>query len=226
VISLPKNKGNNPNFVGWQDEAHYITYDDGECSEENLRSVEVPSGKATPLMEASFYSYIDRSPENGALLFSSAPGCDKSLGEGIFLLLPDQANPTSIYEKRAWGIAWMPESQVFDAYPEGLFSSDGQTRYSPPVYDKSYKPALSKEGYQAWEVIENQKGRVEIRIGNGEWKDILDGLVDELIWDPVDGKTLLIALDGGSLYAATYPDFAPQLMGSLGDGVSQMIWSP
>jgi hypothetical protein len=177
-------------------------------------------------MTASFYYYIDQSPENGALLFSSAPGCMNSLGEGIFLLLAGQDIPTMIHEKRAWEIYWMPESMVFNAYPEGLFSSDGQTRYDPPVYEKSFIPAVSKVGYQAWEVIENQTGHVMVRVPNGDWQTILNGSVDELIWDPVDGRTLLIALDDGSLYAASYPDFAPGLVGNLGDGVNQVIWSP
>jgi len=226
VITLPKNGGSNPHFIGWQDNSHYITYDTGECSEENLRSVDMVSGETTPIMNASFYYYIDQSPENGALLFSSTPGCMNSLGEGIFLLLAGQDIPTLIHEKRAWEIYWMPESKVFNAYPEGLFSADGQIRYDPPEYDKSFVPAVSKVGYQAWEVIENRQGRVMVRVPNGDWQTILNGSVDELIWDPVDGKTLLIALDDGSLYAATYPDFAPQLMGNLGGGVNQVIWSP
>jgi hypothetical protein len=226
VITLPKNEGSNPHFVGWQDNSHYITYDAGECSSENLRSVDVVSGELTPMMNAGFYYYIDQSPENGALLFSSAPGCENTLGEGIFLLAPGQAVPTMLYDKRAWEITWMPESRVFDAYPEGLFSSDGGTHYDPPVYDKSFNPAISKEGYQAWEVIENRKGRVVVKVSNEDWKTILNGLVDELIWDPVDGKTLLVAFADGSVYAASYPDFVPHLIGNLGDGVNQVIWSP
>jgi hypothetical protein len=50
--------------------------------------------------------------------------------------------------------------------------------------------------------------------------------VEELIWDPVDGTTLLIAANDGSIYAATYPDFSPQLMGNLGGGVNHVIWAP
>ena len=226
VITLPKNEGINPHFVGWQDDSHYITYDDGECSAQNLRSVDVISGETMAIMNAGFYYYIDQSPKNGAFLFSSAPGCENSLGEGIFLLLPGQTTPTLLHDKRAWEIDWMPESNVFDAYPEGLFSSDGQTYYDPPVYDKSFVPAVSMEGYQAWEVIENQKGRVVVRVTTGDWMTILNGFVDELIWDPVEGKTLLIALEDGSIYAASYPDFTPRLMGSLGEGVNQAIWLP
>jgi hypothetical protein len=226
VITLPKNQGTNPNFVGWQDDSHYITFDDGECSAQNLRGVDVVSGEATPIMQASFYYYIDQSPLNGAILFSSADGCPQSLGEGIFLLTHGQTNPSKLNDKRAWDVAWMPESGVFNAYPEGLYSSDGQKYYAPPVYEKSYQPAISKEGYQAWEVIENRQGRVVVKVPPGDWQTIMNGSVDQLIWDPIDGKTLLIALDDGSIYSASYPDFSPRLMGSLGDGVYQIIWSP
>jgi hypothetical protein len=47
-----------------------------------------------------------------------------------------------------------------------------------------------------------------------------------LIWDPAQGRTLLIALADGSLYAATYPDFSPSLMGNLGENIDQVIWLP
>ena len=226
IITLPKNEGNTPHFLGWLDDSHYITYDSGECSSENLHSVDVVSGVRASLMQASFYYYIDYSPENGNIMFSSAEGCESSMGEGIFLLPAGETMPAKVYDQRAWGIEWMPESGVFDAYPEGLFSADGSAFYEPPVHDKSYNPAISKHGYQAWEVIENYKGRVEVRTGEGDWQTILNGLVDELIWDPVNGETLVIVLSDGSIYAAMYPDFTPQLVGELGGGVMQAIWTP
>ena len=226
IITLPKNEGNTPHFLGWLDDSHYITYDSGECSSENLHSVDVVSGVRASLMQASFYYYIDYSPENGNIMFSSADGCESSMGEGIFLLPAGETMPAKVYDQRAWGIEWMPESGVFDAYPEGLFSADGSAFYKPPVHDKSYNPAISTLGYQAWEVIENYKGRVEVRTGEGDWQTILNGLVDELIWDPVNGETLVIVLSDGSIYAAMYPDFTPQLVGELGGGVMQAIWTP
>jgi hypothetical protein len=227
IISLPKSKGNRPHFVGWQDDSHYITYDsDEKCDSTNLRSVNVASGETKPLMDYSFYSFIALSPENGALLFSSAAGCSTSMGEGTFLLLPGQASPVKLLDKRAWEIDWMPESKVFFAYPEALLSSDGNTRYDPPVYDKSYEPAGSKDGYQAWEVIENYQGRVEVKVQGREWKTVLNESVRQLIWDPIDGRTLLIALGDGSLYSANYPDFTPHLMGNLGGDIDQAIWLP
>jgi hypothetical protein len=225
VITLPTPKSVSFNFVGWQDEGHYITYDSGDDCARNLRSVDVVTGKATPIMQPSFYYYIARSPENGALLFSGAEGCADSPGEGIFLLVPGETRPAQLADKRAWEVDWMPEDSVFHAYPEALFSTDGSTRYDPPVYDKSFQPAVSQNGYQAWEVIENQKGRVEVKVPGADWQTILDGSVEELIWDPATGETLLIVLRDGSLYAASYPEFARRQIGNV-DGVRQVIWLP
>ncbi|PWB50609.1 MAG: hypothetical protein C3F13_16800 [Anaerolineales bacterium] len=226
IITLPVNKGSNPHFLGWEDDTHYITYDSGECSSENLHTVDIISGEVSQLMEASFYHYIARSPVNGAILFSSDVGCPDSLGAGVFILPSGQADPIKLHDIKAWTVEWMPESGIFDAYPEGLFSVDGQMYYASPVYDKSFKPAISKQGYQAWEVIENFQGRVMSRVPGKDWRTIMGGKIDELIWDPVEGKTLLIALSNGSIYAATYPDFAPHQMSSVEDSVFQVLWTP
>jgi hypothetical protein len=178
------------------------------------------------MMDFGFYYYIARSEENGAILFSESPDCAESLGEGTFLLLSGQSAPVRLADKRAWEIEWMPESQIFFAYPEALFSADGSKRYDPPVYDKSYQPAVSQKGYQAWEVIENQQSRVEVKVPGEDWKTILKkGTVDQMVWDPVSGETLLIVTREGPLYAASYPDFTPHKMGEM-EGVSQMIWLP
>ncbi|HET9588826.1 MAG TPA: hypothetical protein VFO91_08560 [Anaerolineales bacterium] len=226
VITLPTPKSISFNFVGWQDEGHYITYDSDEtCYSQNLRSVDVVTGRARPIMDLSFYSQIARSPETETFLFAGAVGCSNSPGDGVFLLLPGQTTPTKLLDKKAYEVRWLPESRVFQAYPEALFSPDGRIRYNPPVYDKSFEPAVSQKGYEAWEVIENQKGRVEVRVPGADWQTILDGSVEELIWDPATGETLLIVLRDGSLYAASHPDFAPRQVGNV-DGVRQMIWLP
>jgi hypothetical protein len=120
----------------------------------------------------------------------------------------------------------MPENGVFWAYPEALFTSDGSVQYKAPVYDKSFEPAISKKGYQAWEVLENFQGRVEVSTDGTDWQTILNGKVDGMIWDPLSGEKLLIVLDDGTLYSAAYPDFDPQVMGSLAGGTSQIIWLP
>ena len=227
VITEPKPKGLKNNFVDWQDNTHYITYDsDDKCFSKNLRTVDIVSGKTTPLMDLSFYYRLARSPENQAFLFAGAAGCPDSVGEGTFLLLPGQSTPTKLIDKRAYEVNWLPESGVFQAYPEGLFSSDGKTHYDPPVYDKSFHPSISKKGYQAWEVIENTKGRVELKVPGSDWKSILDGSVKEMLWDPAGGDTLLIVLGDGTLFAASAPDFTPRQMGNLGAGVYQAIWMP
>lgn len=227
VITLPKPKSITDNFVGWQDDSHYITYDsDDECFSQSLRSVDVVSGETTPIMDYSFYYQIVQSPENKSLLFAGSVGCATSPGEGIFLLPAGQSTPIKLADKKAYEVNWLMESRVFQAYPEALFSSDGSLRYDPPVYDSSFQPAISKNGYQAWEVIQNQQGRVEVKTPNNEWQTILNGHVDELIWDPITGETLLIALNDGSLYAASYPDFTPRLMGNMGGPASQAIWTP
>ena len=231
IIPLPSPKNTNlsisPNFIGWQDASHYITYDsEDKCGSINLHTVDIVSGKTKSIMDYSFYDFIAQSPENGGLLFSSAVGCTSSLGEGTFLLLPGQTTPIKILDKRTWEVDWLPESKVFFAYPEALLSSDGNTRYDPPVYDASFLPTLSKNGYQAWEVLENQKGRVEVKIPGGDWQTILNGSVEQLIWDPLEGRTLLIALQDGSLYAASYPFFTPRLMGNVGSKIDQAIWVP
>ncbi len=227
VINQPKPKGYHGNFVGWQDDSYYMIFDsDDTCYSVNLRNVNVFDGKTTPVMDESFYYSIAQSPENMALLFSGDEGCASSPGEGIFLRLAGQSDLIQLTNNKAYEIYWLPESGVFQAYPEALFSSDGSIRYDPPVYEKSYQPAISKLGYQAWEVIENTKGRVELKAPDGDWKSVLDGSVEELIWDPIHGDTLLITLDDGSLYAATAPDFTPRLMGDLGGRTNQAIWLP
>ena len=227
VITLPRPAGNNPNFAGWLDASHFITYDSSDqCYSQNLRGLDVVSGKATPIMPNSFYYHVAQSPENGALMFPSSAGCTNSLGDGLFLLPAGQTTPDQLTGKKAYEVSWMPESKVFNAYPEGLFSSDGKTRYDPPVYDASYHPAISKAGYQAWQVIENQKGRVVVKVAGGDWQNISTGFVDQLLWDPVNGKTLLIVTDNGTLYTAAYPDFTPQKMGKMDRAVSQAIWTP
>jgi hypothetical protein len=82
---------------------------------------------------------------------------------------------------------------------------------------------VSKEGYQAWEVIENQDMRVVVKVPGRDWQTIFNGL-SPLIWDPLDGITLLIASQG-SLYAASYPDFTPRYLGAMGP-INQAIWLP
>ena len=221
---LPVPKSVAFNFVGWQDERHYITYDSDEtCTSKNLRSVDVVTGEATPLMDASFYYAIAYSPYQ-AFLFASAAGCPNSPGEGTFLLPYGQTTPIQVFDRKVYEVSWRPESQAFYAYPEGFFSADGTQIYEPPVYGKSYQPAISYNGYQAWEVIENQQGRVVVKVPGGDWQTVLEGDVAALAWNVLSSETLMIVLKDGSLYTASAPAFHPQMMGTM-EGVNQ-IWVP
>ena len=227
VITLPKPKGILPNFVGWQNDTRYITYDsDEKCYARNLRSVDVVSGQTEPIMDFSFYYQIAISPVTGDMLFPAAAGCPDSAGEGIFSLPAGQGTPTIIYNKRAYEVVWLPESRAFHAYPEGIFMSGDYAHYEPPVYNSSFSPAVSITRSQAWKVIQNRQGRVEVRTAGGDWQTVMQGIAAQLIWDPVYGNTLLIVLENGELYAATDPAFTPQLMGSLGGRIDQAVVVP
>jgi hypothetical protein len=171
-------------------------------------------------MEASFYYGIAYSFYN-TFLFASAAGCPNSPGEGTFLLPEGQTTPIQLLDKKVYEVSWVPESQAFYAYPEGFFSAEGTKVYEPPVYEKSFHPAISPSDYQAWEVIENQQGRVVLKVPGGDWQTILEGDVAAMAWNL---ETLTIVLKDGSLYTALPPAFAPQLMGKV-EGVNQ-IWVP
>jgi hypothetical protein len=214
-------------FVGWLNDSHYITFDSSEdCGAQNLRSIEVATGESTPIMEQSFGYYIDFSWETDTLLISGHGECPDSLEDGAYLLSLNENSLVRVVDERIWGIECLPESQVFQAYPEALLSPDGETRYDPPVYDHSFNPAISPLGFEAWEVIEDQKSRVVVRIPGSDWQHILDGSVDVLIWDPMTGENLIIILRDGSLYTATYPDFNSIKQGDLGRAINQAVWLP
>jgi len=227
IITQLKPEGVALHFVGWLDDSHYITFDNREdCRAQKLRSINVATGESTLLMEQSFAFYIDFSPETDTLLISGDGECPDSLEEGAYLLSLKENSLVRVVDERIWGIEWLPDSQVFQAYPEALLSPDGETRYDPPVYDQSFNPAISSLGFEAWEIIENQEGRVVVRIPGGDWQQILDGSVDVLIWDQITGENLIIVLRDGSLYTAFFPDFKTIKQGDLGRAVNQAVWLP
>ena len=234
IITEPKPKGTLYNLlVGWQDDTHYITYDSNDtsgvvppCPYSNLHSVDIASGKTSQIMPSDFDGQIVQSPQNKAMIFASKTACSHTPGNGTFLLIPGQITPTQLLDDAdVLEFDWLPESGVFQAYPIALFSADGLTRYDPPTSDSSFKPAISKKGYQAWEVTENQRGRIEVKTSHEDWKTILNDSVNQMIWDPVHGDTLLIATSDDSLFAASYPDFTPRLLGAM-KRVQQAIWWP
>lgn len=227
VIPQPAPQGTFHNLFGWQDASHYLLYDsDKKCVARNLRSVEVATGVETPILDFCFYTAPVWSPENGAVIFSINSNCSCSFEEGTYLILPETIAPHKISDIKADSLIWLPESGLFLAYPEGLFSADGNKRYDPPLAGFSYQPAISKSGGQAWEVIENRIHRVKVKFPDGTWHAILEGNVGAMVWDPVAGDTLLIALEDGTLYAASAPDFIPREMGSIPGSIRRAAWVP
>ena len=211
-------------FVGWMDAAHYLMLDFAG----DLSQVDVESGEARAVLRG-FCPIADVVPsgDGRAVLLSVLPETNCPSGAGIYRWEPFGAGaPILLDPERSWGLEWLETSGVFHVYPMALFSQDGSIRREPPLLDHSFHPAVSKHGYEAWEVIENTLGRVVVRADGGEWREILQTDVAQLVWDPAAGKTLLIAARDGTLYAATAPDFTPRVMGSLGGSVDQAIWVP
>jgi hypothetical protein len=227
VIPQPTPKGTYSNLLGWRDASHYLLYDsDKTCIAYNLRSVDVTTGEETSIVDFCFYTAPARSPENGAVIFSIDSSCSCSFEEGTYLILPDSIAPKKVSEKIAYDLEWLPESGVFQAYPVGLFSADGSKRFDPPSAGSSYQPVVSKSGNQAWELVENRIHRVKVKFPDGSWHAILEGNVGTMVWDPVAGDTLLVALEDGTLFAACAPDFTPHEMGSLPALIRRAAWVP
>jgi hypothetical protein len=220
-------RGTYRNFAGWQDDTHYLVYDtDEECFAHNLRAVDLLTGGESSVADFCFFAQPVWSPSSGAVLVSVDAGCDCWTGEGVYLIRPDLTKPVRLSDKKALELYWLPESGVFYAYPETLFSADGRARYDPPVRGSSYRPAVSISGHQAWVVIEDHRSRVMVHYRDGSWMTVLEGDVGTMIWDPVSGETLLIVLDTGALYAASAPDFIPEAIDNLAGYYDQSSWTP
>jgi hypothetical protein len=225
VIPQPAPKGTYRNLIGWQDDSRFLLYDsDEKCIARNLRAVDAATGMETPIADFCFYTAPAWSPENGAVIFSIDSSCSCSLEEGTYLILPESIAPKKISDKKAYDLNWLPDSNLFQAYPEALFSADGSKRYDPPLPGFSYQPAVSKSGNPAWEVIENRIHRVKVKFPDGTWHAILEGNVGAMVWDPAAGDTLLIAMEDGTLFAVSAPDFAPREMGFLPAVIRRAVW--
>jgi dipeptidyl aminopeptidase/acylaminoacyl peptidase len=225
LIPQPKLKGTDRNFVGWRDDTHYLVYDSDEsCAARDLRAVDLLTGDTEMIAGFCFHSKPAWSPANGAVLLSVWPDCDCGLAAGVYLYLPGRDSPLRLAEKQALETYWLPESGYFYAYPEALFSADGQTRYDPPAAGASYHPAVSAGGFQAWEIVADHHSRVTVMTGGGPWRDILEGNVSLLAWDPASGDVLLIVLENGELYSAAAPDFQPKMTGRVGWDTGQAVW--
>jgi dipeptidyl aminopeptidase/acylaminoacyl peptidase len=211
-------------FLGWVDGTDYLMLDWAG----DLSQVDAATGEARALL-TGFCPIADavQSGDAGTLLISVLPETECPFGVGVYLWDPAGTSaPAFLDPERSWGLQWLEESAVFYVYPMALISPDGSIRREPPTADSSFHPAVSKKGYEAWEVIENTQGRVVVRVPGGDWREILQADVAQLVWDPTSGDTLLIAARDGTLYAATAPDFVPRIVADLGGSVDQAIWVP
>lgn len=223
IITQPGKDYTHANFLGWIDDSHYlISHLDDDCAARNIDSVAVADGKRERVFEGCFDGYQGFSPETGAVLLSSSVCDNCPLGEGAFLLVPGEAEPLKIWDERAWEITYLPESRAFDVYELGVVTDDGLRLKVPP--DTS-AVAVSRQGYVAWLEMVGQL-EWQVQVGRpGEVMQVIDLPLGALIWDPVEGTTL-VGSTGGMVYAASAPDFAVRAVGELGDGADQAIWVP
>jgi hypothetical protein len=223
VLTQPGKDYRETNFLGWIDDGHYlISHADQACFTKNIDSVSVADGRKQRVFDGCFDGYQDFSPDSRTVLLSSS-ACDNCpLGEGTFLFLPGAAEPRRIWEAMAWEITYLAESRVFDAYELGAVTDEGSLL---PVPADTSSIAVSRQGYLAWlEQIGQQEWQVQVgRPLDG--MQVIDLPLGALIWDPVDGTTL-VGSTGGRVYAATAPGFAVRQVGELGDGADRAIWVP
>jgi hypothetical protein len=223
ILTQPGKDYYHTNFLGWIDDGHYlISHWDDDCGNRNIESVSVADGRRERVFDGCFDGYKDFSPDSRAALLSSS-ACDSCpLGEGTFLLVPGEAEPRRIWDAKAWEITYLPESRAFDVYELGVVTDEGSVLPVPP--DTS-DIAVSPQGYVAWlELIGQQDWQVQV--GRPlEGTQVIDLPLGALIWDPIEGSTL-VGSTNGKIYAASSPDFTPREVGVLGDGAEQAIWVP
>ncbi|TFH34641.1 MAG: hypothetical protein E4G99_09080 [Anaerolineales bacterium] len=224
IIRQPGDLKSHFNFIGWIDDGHYLySGTDENCSNRDIRLAAVGEATTTTVFKGCYDSYDAFSPDSGAMLISSSDCELCPLGIGTFWLQLQDLTPIQVWVDKSWGIEWLPESRSFYAYPNGAISSDGQERYDPPAPEPS-GVAISQEGWVAWSDTIDQN-RVVVVMRAGEEPVALQVPVGAMIWDPVDGSTLL-GVAGGKVYAASAPDFAPRVMGEISGRVDQAIWVP
>lgn len=223
VITQPGTDYRHTDFLGWIDDGHYLlSRSDEGCVHRNIESVAVADGKRVRVFDGCFDGYQGFSPESGTVLFSSS-ACDGCpLGEGTFLLMPGGSEPRAIWSDKAWEITYLPESRAFDVYELGVVTDEGSLL---PVPGDTSLIAVSPQGYVAWLEIVGQYGW-QVQVGRPQdGMQVIDLSLGALIWDPIDGTTLVGSTDG-KVYAASAPDFTVREMGVLGDGGEQAIWVP
>ena len=224
IMPMPIAQTTRIGFVDWLDDQHYLS-----CDDFVLNSVDVATGQQTALMDCPAHTNeISQSPTNGALLLSFRSDYSEDFDEGLFYLASPFDTPRKVHEIPAWELAWLPESNVFFAYPEVLVTGDGLLSFFPPRYNHSYLPAVSTNGIQAWKVYdEDRQPEVKVYVpGDDDWQTILRESVEGLIWDPLDPGRLLLLLRDGRLMTAQFPNFVPEVRGNFGGSVSEAIYVP
>jgi len=217
------------NFLGWLNSTEYITFDsDPEatsgCASGVFKAVNPANRETRLLSDYCYQGPVSYSQEYGTTLIFNSSDCSCSPGDGLFLLSKENFEPVFVMSGDIWEIHWMPENHAFWAYPEALVSGDGLEIFYPPPVRDAFEAALSKAGYEAWKIYRDGEPEVVIKSGGGEWQTIMTQKVDQLLWDPVSGETLLIVLTDGTLFKASAPNFIPEEIGNFGSGIREMGW--
>lgn len=225
VFAMPAPERNHPNFLGWEDEYHYLA-----CDNDFLYRVDVLNGDKTEVIPSCCYNQISFSPIDGTILLNFTEGCNEQFGEGIFLLPPNADTPNKVSDSPADLIYWVPESNMFFAKPGMFISNEGQTFYMTPR-ERSGRAAVSIIGNQASYFLEDDlQYVVKVLVSGGEWQTVLNEYVEALIWDPIDGQTLLMVAgtpdEDGRLVVAEFPDFDTKTMGYFDGSIDQAIYVP
>lgn len=217
------------NFVGWLNSHEYITFDeDAEatdgCAAGVFKAVNPGNRETRLLSDYCYKGQVEFSQESGTILISNNSDCSCSPGDGLFLLSKEQFDPVFLLSGDIFEINWMPENKAFWAYPEALVSGDGSEIYYPPPVRDAFEPAISKAGYEAWKIYQDGHVELVIKSGGGDWQTIMTDKVDQLLWDPVTGETLLVILGNGTLYKVSAPNFNPVEVANFGGGLWEAGW--
>lgn len=217
------------NFVGWLNSQEYITFDadagvTGGCAAGVFKAVNPANREARLLSNYCYKGQVGFSQESGTILISNNADCSCSPGDGLFLLSKEKFDPVFLLAGDIYEIYWMPENNAFWAYPEALVSGDGSEIYYPPPVRDAFEPAISKTGYEAWKIYQEGQAELVIKTEGGEWQTIMTDKVDQLLWDPVTGETLLVILGNGTLHKVSAPNFIPVEIANFGGGIRESGW--
>lgn len=217
------------NFLGWLNDQEYITFNadldvtDG-CSAGVFKAVNPANRETRLLTDECFLGVVAYSPDMGTILVSNSSECSCSPGEGLFLLSPPAYQSKFILEGYYYEMSWEPENQGFWPYPGPVVSVDGAEIYNPPPARDAFEASISKLGYEAWKIYQDQEATVVVKVPGGDWETIMTEKADTLIWDPISGDTLLITSTDGRLYRATAPEFVLEQVGEFGKSVKESGW--